>query len=201
MIKNVIFDLGRVLYNFWPREDLLALGFDEARANRFMERVFDNPAWREADKGMITVAEHINNVRKSFPDMADDLQQVFGEGWKDRLITIMPESLDFYYEVKKRGFRIFIITDFAADTFAHCRARDTFFDEAEGIIVSARENLLKPDPAIFRCLLSRYALDAEECLFIDDLPKNIAAAKDLGMQGIQFKGIEDCKRQFEELLG
>ena len=200
MIKNVIFDLGRVIYNFWPREDLIKLGYSEVQADRFMEHVYNNPVWREADKGILTVAAHVDKVCSDFPEMVEDLRKIFSDGWIDRLITIMPESLEFYYEVKKRGFKIYIITDFAEDTFNHCRARDVFFDEADGIVVSAREKLLKPDPAIFNCLLNRYSLKPEACLFIDDLPKNIAAAKDLGMQGIQFIDIEDCKRQFEELI-
>jgi len=200
MIKNIIFDLGRVIYTFWPLKDMIKLGFSEAQAGRIMEHVFNHPAWRDADRGLITINEHINKSQKDFPDIAQDLQKVFCDGWIDRVITVMPQSLDFYYEVKRRGFKIYIITDFPEDAFAHVRARDAFFDEADGIVVSAHEKLLKPDPAIFRCLLDRYKLAAEECLFIDDLQNNIAAAKDLGMQGIQFVSIEDCKRQFEELV-
>jgi len=200
MIKNVVFDLGRVMYTFFPMEDLQGLGLPESSIARIMDRVYNNPTWRDADRGITTVAAHLAQIRADYPDMAEDMQTVFGDGWIDRLIKIMPDSLDFFNDVKKRGFGIYVITDFAADTFAHCRARDAFFNEADGIVVSAHEKLLKPDPAIFKCLLDRYKLTAEECVFIDDLEPNITAAKSVGMHGIQFTGAEACRKDFEELI-
>ena len=206
MIKNVIFDLGRVIYNYSPREDLIKLGIFGEKANLFMDRIYDAPIWKELDRGTCTVADGIKKLCKDYPDMAADIKKVFinennnvGD-WVERVIYVMPESLDFFYEVKSQGFKIYILTNFPEDAFAFIRARDPFFDDADGIVVSAHEKLIKPDPAIYQCLLDRYDLKPKETLFIDDLPLNTAAAKSLGIRAIQFKDIDDCKRRFAECI-
>jgi len=203
MIKNVIFDLGRVIYNFEPRADLISLGFDDKRADKLMECVFGNPIWLECDRGTYTIPQMIDTICKEYPDMAEDVMRVQGNDWKawtDRVITIMPDSLEFFYEVKRRGFKVYILTNFPEPNFSYVRERDAFYNDADGIVVSAHEKINKPDHGIYINLLERYKLVAEETLFIDDMPGNIAAAKELGFKGIQFINLADCKRQFEEIL-
>ena len=199
MIKNVIFDLGRVIYNYWPRADILELGFSEAQADLIMERVFDNPLWNELDRGTYTLREGAEKFCVENPELEGMIRRVLDEGWVDRVITIMPDSLEFFYDLKRRGFRVYILTNFPEDEFAHVRKRDAFFNDAEGIVVSAHEKLIKPDPAIYQCILSRYNLVPKETVFIDDKEENIVAAKVEGISGIVFTDLVDCKQQFEQL--
>ena len=62
---------------------------------------------------------------------------------------------------------------------------DEFFSLCTGIIISAHEHLIKPDEKVFRLLLNRYNLNAEECLFIDDDPseENYKKANEIGIKG------------------
>ena len=62
-------------------------------------------------------------------------------------------------------------------------------------MVSAFVRQVKPDPAIYETLLTRYGLSAAECFFIDDLPANIAAAKDAGMAVFVYGGDVDALRR------
>lgn len=55
----------------------------------------------------------------------------------------------------------------AKATYLHLKNID-FFKLCDGIVISAYENVKKPDERIFKILLERYNLKAEECLFIDD---------------------------------
>ena len=52
---------------------------------------------------------------------------------------------------------------------------------------------MKPDPEIYRILLERFNLKPEECVFIDDFPKNIEAARKAGMNGIVFTDVKSAK--------
>ncbi|MEU1284491.1 HAD family phosphatase [Kitasatospora sp. NPDC005856] len=52
------------------------------------------------------------------------------------------------------------------------------FDE---VVLSAEVGLRKPDPAIFRLVLDRLGVSAEECLFVDDSEQNLATAAELGI--------------------
>ena len=64
--------------------------------------------------------------------------------------------------------------------------QETFLAGFSGTVVSGREGLVKPDPAIYRLLLERYALNAERTVFIDDKIENVDAARALGFHGIHF---------------
>ena len=65
-----------------------------------------------------------------------------------------------------------------------------FLDWFDGLVISGREGLVKPDAAIYRLLLERYGLRAEECLFIDDVERNIQGARAVGMQAVLFTNPE-----------
>ena len=68
-----------------------------------------------------------------------------------------------------------------------------FFRTFEGIVISGEEKLKKPDERIFRLLLERYELAAEECLFIDDSLVNVRAAEHLGFEVIHLADPSDLK--------
>jgi len=72
------------------------------------------------------------------------------------------------------------------------------FDRFEDIVVSGRENLVKPDPAIFELAQRRFGLEPEAMLFIDDNEANIAAARNLGWQAHHFTGAENLANTLQE---
>jgi FMN phosphatase YigB (HAD superfamily) len=59
-------------------------------------------------------------------------------------------------------------------------------DFLAGTIISGDVGLRKPDPAIYHTLLSRTGVDANQVVFVDDRPKNLATADDLGIRTVQF---------------
>ena len=59
-------------------------------------------------------------------------------------------------------------------------------DLFDGIVVSGEEGLLKPDPRIFRLLLDRHGIAADQAVFIDDVPANADGATGVGIHGIVF---------------
>ena len=58
---------------------------------------------------------------------------------------------------------------------------------------------MKPEPEIYKLLLSKYNLTPSETVFIDDLDANIKAAKSEGMHGIVFKSPESTKIELNNL--
>lgn len=85
-----------------------------------------------------------------------------------------------------RGHRLFALTNWSAETFGDALALHPRLAVFADIVVSGRERVAKPDPAIFRILLDRNRLRAADCVFIDDNAANVAAARDLGIDGIRF---------------
>ena len=66
----------------------------------------------------------------------------------------------------------------------------------DGLVLSAPIHLLKPTAEIFQYLLDTYHLKAEECLFIDDLPRNITGAEKCGIKGYLFDGDAERLEQY-----
>ena len=62
----------------------------------------------------------------------------------------------------------------------------TFLKDFDGKIISGRDLLIKPDPAIYELAISRFNLIPEETLFIDDRLDNIEAAQNLNFQTIHL---------------
>ena len=67
-----------------------------------------------------------------------------------------------------------------------------------GSVVSSRCGMLKPEPAIFRHLLSKFDLAPEQTFFIDDTPANVVAAEGLGMHGAVYRGTGECLEALQE---
>jgi len=59
---------------------------------------------------------------------------------------------------------------------------------------------VKPDPEIYKTLLRRYSLKAEECVFIDDTEENVISAEKLGLKGLVFTGYEDAVARLNEIV-
>ena len=70
----------------------------------------------------------------------------------------------------------------------------------DGGIYSYQDRLIKPDPAIFQLLLSRYDLKAQECLFIDDKEENTQAARQLGFHVITLRNPKEIEQKVREKI-
>ena len=70
----------------------------------------------------------------------------------------------------------------------------------DGMVVSYQVHILKPDARIYRCLLEKYNLNPAECVFLDDLEANTAAAKREGIGAITIASEEQLLRELDTLL-
>lgn len=63
------------------------------------------------------------------------------------------------------------------------------------ITTSYKSKIAKPDISIFKEAVEQLGVDATECIYIDDMEKNIPPAKELGMKMILFKNFEQLKKE------
>ena len=75
-----------------------------------------------------------------------------------------------------------------------------FLPHMDGGVFSCYVQLIKPDPEIYRTLMDKYDLKAEECVFIDDREENVVAARELGMQAIRFENYAQARGELELLI-
>jgi len=184
--KNVVFDVGQVLLRFMPKEFLPQM-FPPDIADALMPpTLFGGDTWLRMDEGKYNAEEaaHIITHLAGRPDL-EPYELHFMLHFAE-LMTLLPAA-HLVPELKKMGKKLYIITNYGTETFAAtCAQFPDLFSQFDGIILSAKEKLLKPDPRIYQLLLDRYNLKAEECVFIDDLKENAQGARAVGMQAIHY---------------
>ncbi|AUG76047.1 hydrolase [Kitasatospora sp. MMS16-BH015] len=72
-------------------------------------------------------------------------------------------------------------------------------DLADQVVNSARVGLAKPDPALYHLAADRVGLAPDRCLFVDDSPKNVAAAAGLGMRAVLHRTPADLATALADL--
>ncbi|HEX3761195.1 MAG TPA: HAD family phosphatase [Kofleriaceae bacterium] len=184
--RVVIFDFGGVLVDWNPRHLYRRLfPGDPERMERFLAEVCTT-AWNEQQDAGRPWADAVAELVARHPAQAD-LIRAYRERWEETLAGPIDDSVAILGELRDAGHRLLGLTNWSHETFPLARARYRFFDWFHGIVVSGEERLIKPDPRLFVCLIERYRVDPARAVFIDDSPRNVAAAAALGLHAIHFR--------------
>lgn len=198
MIKNIIFDFGGVLLDWNPRYLYREYFHDDEKMEWFLANVC-NGEWNIQQDAGRPFAEAVKLLQEKFPEWKEPIQ-MFDEYWYKMLKCELPESIDLLRELKGRSYGIYGLTNWSAEKIGYAFSHYDFFDQFDGIVVSGREKVAKPDPEIYRILLDRYRLNPAECVFIDDNQENVDAALRLGINAIRFDDITSVRARLERLL-
>lgn len=190
-IDAVVFDLGNVLIQ-WDRDLLYRKVIpDPERRAWFLEHVTDM-TWNEAlDRGA-SFDDFVADLSGRHPDWAEEIA-AYRDRWVEMLGPDDPAAVAIMRELKASGVGVYALTNWSAETFPFAQERFAWLEEFDGIIVSGREGLLKPEAAIFELLHTRFGLDLERCLFTDDGPGNVDGARAVGMHAEVWTGAEDFR--------
>ena len=102
---------------------------------------------------------------------------------------VIYNSIQFAKKAKKKGYRLFIISNWDAVTFQALKSEfKHLFDLFDDIIISAEVHSAKPDPKIYELAVSQFNIDPKDTVFIDDQADNLPPAKALGMHTIHYTG-------------
>ena len=198
MIKNIIFDVGNVLFGYDPNHVLNQLLPENKYHDSYLTHFINADIWQDLDRGTVDESSLIDKLVNLIPDpnLEDNLSIIL-----DNFIfhmQLFDDSRSLFLNLKKR-YPMYILSNFQAVPFAKLREMHPFLYQADGTIVSAHHQLMKPEPEIYQLLISRYQLHPNECVFIDDLEANIVAAEAEGINGIHFKSADQVKDQLKIL--
>lgn len=198
MIKNVVFDIGNVLVTFEWERLAREIGFTDKDLQVLAEKVIGD-RWVEFDRGVMSEDEALKYVQEAIPG----LEEKFATLWHriDEAIHVYPYVNEWMRELKSEGYKIYLLSNFPKRLFEkEANQKFDFIRYTDGKVISSFVKLIKPDRAIYEYLLNTYSLKAEECVFVDDRPKNVEAARALGMKGIIFEGYEKGSESLKKLL-
>ncbi len=198
MIKNIIFDVGRVLVTFDPVQYVNSLGFDEETARAVVGAIFLNPLWIETDRGVISVEEFEDAFVGNAPEYEVQIREVYRN--IGGVIELMPHTMPWVKALKERGYRLYVLSNYGEYLFQESKHKLDFMPYMDGAVISYQVQMIKPDREIYEHILDKYGLAPEECVFIDDRLENVEAAKAIGMSGIQFVDFEQANGELEKML-
>jgi 2-haloacid dehalogenase len=183
-MPTVVFDVGNVLIRWDPLLVYREMIPDDEKRAWFMQNVC-TAAWNlEQDRGR-SWEEAVALLIASHPEWENQIR-AYDERWHEAVPGVIDDSVAVLAELKRRGEKVYAITNFSREKWAECLIRFPFLQSFDGVVVSAHERVIKPDPAIYHILLQRYGLTAPDCIFIDDSAKNIEAARGVGMKAVHF---------------
>jgi 2-haloacid dehalogenase len=185
-IKAIIFDFGGVLLEWDPRHLYKRYFPGQPQAmDQFLSEINFYEWNSQQDRGR-PFAEGIADLSAQFPQHAH-LIQAYYDHWEDSITGAITGTVDILRTLKDKGFPLYGLSNWSAETYPRARRKYPFFDLFDEIILSGDVKLNKPDPMIFTLLLSKIKYSAPECILIDDSQPNVEVAKSLGFNTIHFK--------------
>lgn len=196
-ITAAAFDLGGVLIDWNPRYLYRQLFSDPAEMEDFLAGVC-TPEWHHAhDLGEDTL-ESCRHLAARYPHYRDMIMAWAGRG-EEMAAGELGETVAVLGELKGAGLPCFALSNMEPDVFARRRSRFTFMAWFDGYVISGLEGVAKPDRRIFEILLRRHGLDPVATVFVDDVPANVAAARELGLVALQFTGAARLRHDLRAL--
>lgn len=197
-IQNVVFDVGQVLLEWNPAAVVARLHPDTATQAVIRRQMFEHADWHEFDRGGLGYDDAIRHFANTTGLSAEQTRGLI-DATRESLVPI-PGSIRLVEDLARAGVHLYLLSNMPASTFDYLVQKHRFFSYFKYLVISGQILLIKPDPAIFEHLVGRTGIVPAESVFIDDLPKNIAAARGCGFHAIQFQDPESCRRELRAYL-
>lgn len=198
MIKNLIFDVGNVLIEYRWNQMLLDYGLSKEEAAVAGPLFFEHETWKELDLGNMPVEDVIVLYEKQLPEYAGLIR------WFLTHLELMPiprpDVWEKVHALKEKGYKIYLLSNYNEDFFRVHTQGASFLEDIDGKVVSYEIHKIKPYPEIYRYLLDKYGLNAQECVFFDDRPENTQTAEELGMKTYTITSKEYLLNVLDEFL-
>ena len=199
--KAVIFDLGGVVVDSplhaihrYERE----LGIPEGVVNRVVVDTGPQGAWSRLERGELS-------MERFYGDFEAELRAV---GHAISAATMMariaecgprPTMLEAIRRIRGRGLKAGALTN----NWANERGEPThdLKDRFDAFIESSKVGLRKPDPRIYRLACDTLGISPSEAVFLDDIGRNLKAARELGMRTIKVDQPGPALAELSQQLG
>ncbi|MBQ2394659.1 MAG: HAD family phosphatase [Alistipes sp.] len=198
MIKNVVFDFGRVLIDWDPRNLFRKVFESEEEMEYFLANVCTQE-WNNLQDSERTYAEGIAELVPKFPQYEREIN-IYFDRWIEMLGEEYPATAKLKKILRAEGYRLYGLSNWSAETFPQVEATYTFMKDLDGMVISGYEGVQKPDERIYRILLERYNLRPEETVFFDDNIDNVIGAREVGIHAILFRDAEQAERDLNTLI-
>ncbi|MBQ8448415.1 MAG: HAD family phosphatase [Clostridia bacterium] len=199
MIKNVIFDCGRVIMQYDEKYIASFFAESEEDAELLAKVGMHRKYWNAFDEGRLTEDVYLSEVKKELPERLHGAVEKLCAEWTSHMPPV--EGIeDVVKAIKASGKGLYLLSNYnkRLRSELHLAPSLLLFD---GLVISGEIGMVKPNAEIYEYLLNTYKLKAEECIFIDDRLDNIEAGEKLGIKGYLFDGDAEKLRGYLKTEG
>ena len=197
MIKNIIFDVGKVLVEVRWQEVMRELGLDEATVELVANATVCSSTWREYDRSKLPYEEMLKKFVMNNPKLEKEIR-LFMEHEKEA-IREYPYAREWVKSFHDKGYKCYVLSNYPKGTFENTREERSFEEFMDGAVYSFQVQMIKPEKEIYQMLLKRYNLMPTESVFIDDNLTNVEMARELGMYAIHFQTKDETEEELKKL--
>lgn len=197
-IRTIFFDIGNVLVGFehariWQQLSTVS----PFSAEDIHQHIQTHHLLHLHETGAISsknLYHHVQDLLHLSPSVSfEQFCQLWGAiFWPQEPILQLANSLRHRYHVMLLSNTNEIHWNYLVQTFP-------LFRQIDDAILSFQVGAMKPALEIYTAALRRSQAPAEQCVFIDDIPVNIQAARDMGFLGIQYRSAEQVKQALRDL--
>ncbi len=198
-ITTIVFDLGGVLID-WSPEYVYLKEFrgDRKKMDWFLEHIcaWD---WNVNQDAGYPIAKATEERIALFPEYKELIQMYYGR-WEEMLGYTHEDTLGILKKlIDNPNYRVLALTNWSGETWPKAIEKFQWLQWFEGILVSGIEGMRKPNAEIYELLLSRYSIDPEETVFIDDSKANIVGCEAVGISGIHYTDAQTLQTKLRSL--
>jgi len=193
--KTILFDLGNVIVPFDFKRAYAKLGplcscplTEIAPRLRSTDLVSRFESGRIAAEPFVGELSTLLGLKTTYEEFCDLWTSVFFED------TLVPESLIVGLH---RQYRLLILSNTNPIHFSMLKGRYPIFGHFDDFVLSYEVGALKPDARIYREAIRRAGCRPEECFFTDDIAINVEAARDHGIDAVQFFSAEQLEEELK----
>lgn len=186
MIRNIIFDAGRVLVTDVPLKKIaheLSLKFPIS-PEELHSHLYPTEHWTRLTLGEISEDRYWESFLKA---SKIDLDKGYLKDKVRAELRPIPDNVKIIPRLAGK-YRLAILSNHAREWAEYMQKEFVFFGYFDQVIFSCDVHLRKPDPRIYELAMRRLGSKPDECLFVDDKTRNTDAAATLGIKTLTLEG-------------
>ena len=193
-----LFDLGGVFFDWDPKNFFKDKFDNQSEMNFFLDNICNNDWNLQQDNGRLIIDAE-NELISKFPNYEEKIKMYYPNHRK-MIKGIFHESIELLYELKKKNYSCYILSNWSSETFEGMTDEYYFLKDFDGMIISGDIKLVKPDKKIFELAIDKFNLTPNETIFIDDRIENINSAQNLNFKTVHLTDPKRIKAKINELI-
>ena len=193
-----LFDLGGVFFDWNPKYYYQNYFSSKNEMDFFLKNIC-NDEWNiQQDKGRLIEKAELELINK-FPNYSKEIKMYYANH-RNMIKTTFQDSIEQLLNLKSKNYSCYVLSNWSIETFVGMNEDYPFLKKFDGILLSGEVKLIKPEKEIYQLAISRFSLNPNETVFIDDKLENIETAKMLNFKTVHLKEPYKIKTELEKYL-